>query len=147
MSLSTAASGPFPSPSFRRKWNHRSQKSAFIRFEARQKGPGGFNCRGQYQILSLSGSQAAPGNPIIYQALLCSPKRSLDHNGVPKCNLGTRTRIEVMAKPWSAQKCHSARSEESRMFNDLRSFTSFRMTVKSGFVIASRKRPAAAHCT
>ena len=34
MSLSTAASGPFPSPSFRRQWNLRRQKSDFIRTEA-----------------------------------------------------------------------------------------------------------------
>jgi len=147
MSLSTAASGPFPSPSFRRQWNHRRQKSAFIRFEARKKRPRGVNSGGQDKILSLSGSQAALGNQIIYKVLPCSPKRSLDHNGVIKCSLGTRTRIEVMAKPWSAQKGHSARSEESRIFSDLRSFTPLRMTVKSGFALASRKRPAAAHCT
>jgi hypothetical protein len=42
-------------------------------------------------------------------------------------------------KPRSAQKCHSERSEESRIFIDLRSFTPFRMTVKSVFAIASGK--------
>src|SRR5208337_1021246 len=45
--------------------------------------------------------------------------------------------LEAIAKPRSAQKCHSEQSEESRIFSDLRSFTSFRMTVKSGFAIAS----------
>jgi len=38
--------------------------------------------------------------------------------------------IETIAKPRFAQKCHSEQSEESRIFMDLRSFTSFRMTVK-----------------
>ncbi|MGD0828915.1 MAG: hypothetical protein ABSA09_12665 [Desulfobaccales bacterium] len=48
--------------------------------------------------------------------------------------------LEAIAKPLSAQKCHSERSEESRIFSDLRSFTSFRMTVKSGFAIASSQK-------
>ncbi|MGB8874226.1 MAG: hypothetical protein WCC75_12615, partial [Desulfobaccales bacterium] len=47
------------------------------------------------------------------------------------------TTLEAIAKPRFAQKCHSERSEESRIFNDLRSFTPLRMTVKTGFAIAS----------
>jgi AmmeMemoRadiSam system protein B len=46
-------------------------------------------------------------------------------------------KLEPIAKLPFAGICHSERSEESRIFNDLRSFTSFRMTIKTGFAIAS----------
>jgi hypothetical protein len=39
--------------------------------------------------------------------------------------LANNLSLEAIAKPQSAQKCHSERSEESRIFSDLRSFTSF----------------------
>ncbi len=45
-----------------------------------------------------------------------------------------------IAKPQSAQKGHSERSEESRIFSDLRSFTSFRMAMESGLATASTPR-------
>src|SRR5271157_4535958 len=53
---------------------------------------GEFNFRGQFKIL-LTGSQAA---------------------------LGNQNKGRSHAKPWSAQKCPSERSEESRNFSDLR---------------------------
>jgi hypothetical protein len=37
---------------------------------------------------------------------------------------------EAIAKSQFHQDCHSERSEESRIFKELRSFTSFRMTEK-----------------
>ncbi len=52
--------------------------------------------------------------------------------------LFTKKNARSHGKPRFAHKCHSERSEESRIFLDLRSFTSFRMTVKSGFAIGSR---------
>jgi hypothetical protein len=45
---------------------------------------------------------------------------------------------EPLAKPPFAGIGHSERNEESRIFNDLRSSTSFRMTIKTGFAIASK---------
>jgi hypothetical protein len=45
--------------------------------------------------------------------------------------------LEPIAKLPFAGICHSERREESRIFNNLRSFTSFRMTIKTGFAIAS----------
>jgi hypothetical protein len=45
--------------------------------------------------------------------------------------------LEPIAKLPFPGICHSERSEESRIFNNLRSFTSFRMKIKTGFAIAS----------
>jgi hypothetical protein len=45
--------------------------------------------------------------------------------------------LQAISKPQLLKYCHSERSEESRIFNWLRSFTPFRMTDKTGFEIAS----------
>jgi hypothetical protein len=52
--------------------------------------------------------------------------------------LGWRGKLEAVAKPPVAGICHSERSEESRIFNQLRSFTALRMTIKTDFAIAYR---------
>jgi hypothetical protein len=39
--------------------------------------------------------------------------------------------LQAISKPAYCLACHSERSEESTNFNELRSFTSFRMTKKS----------------
>jgi hypothetical protein len=44
--------------------------------------------------------------------------------------------LKAVSKPILEVKCHSERSEESRISNKLRSFTSFRMTEEAGFEIA-----------
>jgi hypothetical protein len=44
--------------------------------------------------------------------------------------------LKAVSKPILAVKCHSERSEESRIYNKFRSFTSFRMTEKAGIEIA-----------
>jgi hypothetical protein len=62
---------------------------------------------------------------------------NLSHSELYLCNNEYLQALEAIAKPQSPQKCHSERSEESSIFSDLRSFTSFRMTVKSDFAIAS----------
>jgi hypothetical protein len=46
---------------------------------------------------------------------------------------------EALAKLPIDNNCHSERSEESRIFKRLRSFTSFRMTEKNTFARGSRK--------
>ncbi len=45
-------------------------------------------------------------------------------------------KLQAISKPAYKKNCHSERSEESRFFNGLRSFTSFRMTEKYGFEMA-----------
>jgi hypothetical protein len=44
--------------------------------------------------------------------------------------------LQAIAKPSFSAICHSEGREESRIFNGLRSFTTFRMTRKTGFAIA-----------
>ena len=44
--------------------------------------------------------------------------------------------LQAISKPASKGNCHSEQSEESRVFDTLRSFTSFRMTRKTGFEMA-----------
>ncbi|MFH1596704.1 MAG: hypothetical protein ABIG94_10110, partial [Pseudomonadota bacterium] len=48
-------------------------------------------------------------------------------------------KLEAISKPHLAMQGHSERSEESRIFNNLRSFTAFRMTEKMSFAIASNQ--------
>jgi hypothetical protein len=43
--------------------------------------------------------------------------------------------LQANATLQTSSPCHSERSEESRLFNKLRSFTSFRMTRKRGFAM------------
>jgi hypothetical protein len=45
--------------------------------------------------------------------------------------------LQAISKPQLLGYCHSERSEESRIFNWLRSFTPFRMTEKTGFEVVS----------
>jgi hypothetical protein len=71
--------------------------------------------------LTWSGSRQFSINIII-----SGRKASARRRGVP------RKIIEDISKPILAGKCHSERSEESRLSNKLRSFTSFRMTEKTG---------------
>jgi hypothetical protein len=47
--------------------------------------------------------------------------------------------LEAISKPRFLGYCHSERSEESRIFKWLRSFTPSRMTEKTGFEIASNE--------
>ncbi len=54
--------------------------------------------------------------------------------------------LEAIAKPHSPQKGHSERSEESHILIALRSFTSFRMTIKPGFAITFRAAKARRLC-
>jgi hypothetical protein len=46
--------------------------------------------------------------------------------------------LKPIAKPQFFPPGHAWRSEESRIFKGLRSFASFRMTKKTGFVITAR---------
>jgi hypothetical protein len=45
--------------------------------------------------------------------------------------------LQAISKPRFIEKCHSERSEESRLFNKLRPFASLRVTEKTSFEIAS----------
>jgi hypothetical protein len=46
--------------------------------------------------------------------------------------LSAAKNLEALAKPQSHQNGHAERSEEFRIFKDLRSFAAFRMTKKPG---------------